>query len=114
MIRSLRGASMRGFASLLLVVLMSGCAVAPFADPRVPGDGSVVETNASNAAPRPVPQSAPAFAPGRLIAADGAALPLRAWLPEAPPRAVILALHGFNDYSNAFAAPGAAWARHGI
>ena len=30
------------------------------------------------------------------------------------PRAVILALHGFNDYSNAFAAPGAAWARLGI
>ena len=29
------------------------------------------------------------------------------WLPEGQPRAVILALHGFNDYSNAFAAAGA-------
>jgi alpha-beta hydrolase superfamily lysophospholipase len=33
---------------------------------------------------------------------DQASLPRRAWLPEVPPRAVILAVHGFNDYSNAF------------
>lgn len=26
----------------------------------------------------------------------------RSWLPEGPPRAVVLALHGFNDYSRAF------------
>ncbi|HEX6143152.1 MAG TPA: alpha/beta hydrolase [Geminicoccaceae bacterium] len=26
----------------------------------------------------------------------------RSWLPAAPPETVILALHGFNDYSNAF------------
>jgi len=50
----------------------------------------------------------------RLIAADGAVLPLRAWLPQGKPRAAILALHGFNDYSNAFAMPAAWWAKHGI
>ena len=36
--------------------------------------------------------------------ADGQTLPLRVWAPkDGPARAVILALHGFNDYSNAFA-----------
>lgn len=43
-----------------------------------------------------------------LIARDGRALPLRVWLPpdQPQPRAVVLALHGFNDYSNAFAEVG--------
>lgn len=37
-------------------------------------------------------------------AAAVSSTPTRAWLPnDAPPRAAILALHGFNDYSNAFA-----------
>jgi alpha-beta hydrolase superfamily lysophospholipase len=49
---------------------------------------------------------------GVLTAADGAKLPLRAWLPKAAvsgtdaPKAVILGVHGFNDYSNAFDMPG--------
>jgi alpha-beta hydrolase superfamily lysophospholipase len=50
----------------------------------------------------------------RFIADDGTALPLKSWLPEAKPKAVILALHGFNDYSNAFKESGEAWAKHGI
>ncbi len=42
-------------------------------------------------------------------------LPRRAWLPDdTPPRAVILAVHGFNDYSNAFDAFGTFAAEHGI
>lgn len=45
---------------------------------------------------------------------DGETLPLRRWLPEGRPKAVILALHGFNDYSNAFDAPAKEWARRGI
>jgi acylglycerol lipase len=49
-----------------------------------------------------------------LIADDGAVLPLRAWLPEGPPRAVILALHGFNDYSKAFEDPAIEWRKAGI
>jgi len=44
-----------------------------------------------------------------LLTADGAALPLRAWLPDSPPRAVILGVHGFNDYGNAFAIPAESW-----
>ncbi len=37
---------------------------------------------------------------------DGASLPLRHWLPKTEPRAVIIALHGFNDYSHFFDLPG--------
>ncbi len=49
-----------------------------------------------------------------LIAADGAKLPLRVWLPEGEVKAVVLGLHGFNDYSNAFAIPAREWAKDGI
>jgi alpha-beta hydrolase superfamily lysophospholipase len=39
----------------------------------------------------------------RLVATDGAELPLRSWIPESgPPDAIVIALHGFNDYSNFF------------
>jgi acylglycerol lipase len=40
------------------------------------------------------------------IAADGAALPYRKWLPKDKPKAIIIALHGFNDYSKAFEGTG--------
>jgi len=36
------------------------------------------------------------------IAGDGMRLPMRSWLPEGKPAAVVLAIHGFNDYSKAF------------
>jgi alpha-beta hydrolase superfamily lysophospholipase len=48
------------------------------------------------------------------VTADGTALPLRRWLPDGEPRAVILALHGFNDYSNAFTDPSKALVAQGI
>jgi alpha-beta hydrolase superfamily lysophospholipase len=50
------------------------------------------------------------------VTPDGVGLPLRSWLPDAgiPPQAVVLALHGFNDYSNAFEATGRYFAAHGI
>ncbi|MFQ5765114.1 MAG: alpha/beta hydrolase [Rhodospirillales bacterium] len=48
-------------------------------------------------------------------AADGAVLPVRSWLPDdRPPNVVIVALHGFNDYSNFFVAPGLYFANAGI
>jgi len=49
-----------------------------------------------------------------LVAADGARLPLRQWSPPGAPTAVVLALHGFNDYSNAFQDPAQHWAGAGI
>lgn len=61
----------------------------------------------------------PALAPpragdGALTAPDGTRLPLRSWLPQDSPRAVIIALHGFNDYSFAFDDPGRRLAGAGI
>lgn len=57
---------------------------------------------------------APHFESDMFVAADGARLPLRHWLPESEPNAVILALHGFNDYSNAFEEAGQYWRGRGI
>jgi alpha-beta hydrolase superfamily lysophospholipase len=45
---------------------------------------------------------------------DGASLPLRHWLPKTEPRAVIIALHGFNDYSRFFDKPGTYFSEQGI
>jgi acylglycerol lipase len=45
---------------------------------------------------------------------DGARLPVRAWLPEGRPRAVLLALHGFNDSRDAWEIPAPDFARAGI
>jgi len=44
---------------------------------------------------------------------DGLRLPLRHWDAQHP-RAVIVALHGMSDYSQAFDLPGPWWAAHGI
>jgi alpha-beta hydrolase superfamily lysophospholipase len=49
-----------------------------------------------------------------VIASDGVRLPLQRWLPEGRPRAVLLALHGFNDYANGFALPAGKLAADGI
>ena len=50
-----------------------------------------------------------------LVMADGAKLPLRAWLPDGPPRAVLLGLHGFGDHSgNAFETPAPLLTAQGI
>src|SRR5690606_11774062 len=58
---------------------------------------------------------APRLAAHALVAADGVRLPLRWWLPAGgEPRAVVVALHGLNDYSQAFDRPAQAWAGHGI
>ena len=48
--------------------------------------------------------------------ADGARLPVQVWLPPSgqPPRAVILALHGFNDSRDQWALPGPVFASAGI
>jgi len=84
----------RAAAALLALLLAAGCApvVKPMgpelAEPKIAGDA--------------------------IVAPDGARLPLRRWMPEGPPEAVILALHGFNDYSLAFDRPGAWFAARGI
>jgi len=73
-------------AALILILFQAaGCT------PRVIDPGPAVQT--------------PAMTPDHLQMADGAILPLRWWAPAGEPKAVMLALHGFNDYSNAFDKP---------
>jgi acylglycerol lipase len=49
-----------------------------------------------------------------IVTGDGAQLPLRIWQAENAPIAVVLALHGFNDYSKSFEEPARFWAKRGI
>jgi len=81
--------------TLLLLALLLGCA------PRI------------EEAPPPAGAAAAVTEAG-FVASDGRLLPLRRWLPDGPVRAVLLGLHGFNDYSRAFEGPAASWARDGI
>ena len=62
---------------------------------------------------------AASFAGDSLHTADGIELPMRVWssdaaASDAPLRAVVLALHGFNDYSGSFQSPAAYLKRRGI
>lgn len=86
--------SLRFASALLALSLLAGC-------------------TATHQPMGPVVQ-APSIDGQALLAPDAAVLPLRAWLPPGPPRAAILALHGMNDYSNAFQMPGEYWSRLGI
>ncbi|MBC7963359.1 MAG: lysophospholipase [Steroidobacteraceae bacterium] len=49
------------------------------------------------------------------VANDGSMLPLRTWLSkDRPAKAVVVGLHGFNDYNNSFASLGNYLSRQGI
>jgi acylglycerol lipase len=98
---------MRFSAFVVLAGLLAGCS-----SPSDPGD-AFPRARLASAGPT-APLSSPLLADDHMIAADGTSLPLRHWLPPGEPRAVVLALHGFNDYSKAFAGPGPAWAKDGI
>lgn len=49
-----------------------------------------------------------------IISYDGRSLPLRKWPAVGPEKAIILALHGFNDYARAWELPAAYWASYGV
>jgi alpha-beta hydrolase superfamily lysophospholipase len=91
---------------LFALLLSAGCAPTIDEDARLAGIGT------SRGAPEPRPM--PSFTATSFVTADGQVLPLRKWLPQGDVKAVIVALHGFNDYSNAFEGPAEAWARRGI
>lgn len=93
---------MRRIHVLLLALLLSACAAL------------LLSACAAVSHPSGPPTVAPAIAPDHLRMADGARLPLRHWLPATPPNAVIVVLHGMNDYSNFFDEPGATLAGLGI
>lgn len=74
---------------------------------------------AGGCAARQVTEPGPGPLPARLESGtarmdDGFRLPLHRWTPVGRPLAVVLALHGFNDYGNAFAGVGAHLAGQGI
>lgn len=48
------------------------------------------------------------------ITQDGVRLPLRRWLPDHDPQVVIIALHGFNDYSHFFDQPAQYLSKQGV
>ncbi len=78
----------------------------------------VVGLMAGCATPRLEPwesqETTPALYPTHVLTADGLRLPLTAWLPVGEPAAVVLALHGFNDYRRAFEEVGAYLAQRGV
>mgnify|MGYP001813639108 CR=1 FL=1 len=87
-----------GGVSALLVTL--GCLVAGCASPQLQ------ERTPAAHAPRLNPTVA--------VMDDGYRLPLRRWEGARRPLAVLLAVHGFNDYSNAFSGVGSYLASHGL
>ncbi|CAH0259195.1 alpha/beta hydrolase [Roseomonas sp. CECT 9278] len=60
-------------------------------------------------APMGPPVIPPGIADDALVMPDGARLPLHAWLPPSPPRAVVIGLHGMNEHARAFAEDAAPW-----
>lgn len=64
--------------------------------------------------PSLVPTMMDTLGGGVLVSSDGTRLPVRAWAAEGTPGAVIVALHGFNDYRNAFDMPARWWATQGV
>jgi acylglycerol lipase len=84
-----RGLSRRTLLAGLSAVpalLPAACGL-PSSTPPAPIDPSLAET------------------PHRFVMADGTVLPVRTWWPAGPPRAIILALHGFNDSRDAWEIP---------
>ncbi len=81
---------------ILVVALLLGACAAPRL--QAPGDISVT----------------PRLYENHAVMEDGYRLPLGHWLPDGRPLAVVLALHGFNDYHQAFAIVGEKLARHGM
>jgi alpha-beta hydrolase superfamily lysophospholipase len=56
----------------------------------------------------------PSFSGDRFISFDGAPLGLTTWAAEGEPWAVIVGLHGMDDYANAFHLAGPWWAQRGV
>jgi len=93
----------------LIVALLALAACAPTTD----RPAKLAETGITHIAP--AAKMLPQFTGHEFVTADGQLLPLRSWLPpQGKVKAVVLALHGFNDYSNAFERAGTAWAAAGI
>jgi acylglycerol lipase len=78
---------------VIFALLVSACA------PRLAGQG--------------VEARMPAIEGDRYVTRDGLLLGLQHWDAKKP-HAILVALHGMSDYSNAYAMPASWWAKHGI
>jgi acylglycerol lipase len=81
--------------------------------------GALALLLAACATPDPMPMVAtgtvtPHLTDSTYVAIDGAELPMKSWLPDSNPKAIVLAVHGINDYSHAFEIPAKVWAQDGI
>lgn len=85
---------MKRAAALLLIILLASCAI---------GTAGTAE-----------PLDPMSSAGDVLVMKDKAQLALRSWLPDGETRAVVVALHGINDYGGAYALPGTYLAEKGI
>jgi len=56
----------------------------------------------------------PQLASAAMVAADGRRIPIQTWAPKGRPKAIIIGLHGMNDYANGFALPAERWRQLGI
>jgi len=86
---------MRSLSILWMCVCLLGCAT-----PQIQKDSNITRI--------------PELMPDSAIMEDGYVLPLSVWGPQGDPVAIVLALHGFNDYRNAFAAAGEFLSGHGV
>ncbi|RQW84320.1 MAG: alpha/beta hydrolase [Methylococcus sp.] len=65
--------------------------------------------------PKPTRAVQPQLARAHWVTADGTILPVRSWWPTGrQPTAIIVALHGFNDYGRAFEPPGRFLSQKGV
>ena len=96
-------------ASLVLAAMLGACAPPNFRDSP---------TSARPLGPGQIPYAG--LVEGHLVTDDGQALALETWTPTdaqghaMAPKAAIVALHGFDDYSEEFADPATYLAEHGI
>lgn len=88
--------------------------VAPlFAKACAAGAVALIAACAPTIAPRGTADLPPAIASDEFVTRDGLHLPVRHWDAK-DPKAIIVALHGMSDYSNAFAIPAPYLADRGI
>jgi len=85
----------RAFGTLILCLLFAGACA-----PTVARPGAA--------------ERAPMLMDDHIATSDGTKLPLRVWRGKGAPKAVVLGLHGFNDYSKSFEHPAKTWTAAGL
>ena len=88
----------RFFATLLVALALAGC----------------TPLMVQQAGQPPLGFQGPRLAQDAVVTFDGARLGMKTWTPKDEPWAVIIGLHGMNDYSNAFHLAAPWWAEQGV